>query len=108
MIGVPDGEVEDAADYLVTMMQGMGDDVERSGSDDGVVLEQRSLRVIRDLTEVPMQRLFLIVGRSFGRAPPARSGNSNGLRSDVRAALYAGCCRDARDAQFRPQCTGRQ
>ena len=58
MIGVPDGEVEDAADYLVTMMQGMGDDVERSGSDDGVVLEQRSLRVIRDLTESDAALVF--------------------------------------------------
>ena len=58
MIGVPDGEVEDAADYLVTMMQGMGDDVERSGSDDGVVLEQRSLRVIRGLTESDAALVF--------------------------------------------------
>ena len=58
MIGVRDGEVEDAADYLVTMMQGMGDDVERSGSDDGVVLEQRSLRVIRGLTESDAALVF--------------------------------------------------
>ena len=58
MIGAQDGEVDDAAGYLVTMMQGMGDDVEWSGSDDGVVLEQLSLRVIRGLGEAEAGLVF--------------------------------------------------
>jgi len=58
MIGVRDGEVEDAADYLVTMMQGMGDAIECSNIDKGVVLEQLSLRVIRGLTESDARLVF--------------------------------------------------
>lgn len=58
MIGAQDGGVDDAAGYLATMMRGMGDDVEWSGSDDGVVLEQRSLRVIRGLAEAEAGLVF--------------------------------------------------
>ncbi len=58
MVGAQDGGVEDAAVYLATMMQGMGDDVEWFGSDDGVVLEQRSLRIIRGLVEADAELIF--------------------------------------------------
>ena len=58
MIGAQDGGVDDAAGYLATMMRGMGDDVEWSGSDDGVVLEQLSLRVIRGLGEAEAGLVF--------------------------------------------------
>ena len=40
------------------MMQGMGDAIERSNSDKGVVLEQLSLRVIRGLTEAEAGLVF--------------------------------------------------
>ena len=58
MVGAQDGGVDDAAGYLATMMRGMGDDVDWSGSDDGVVLEQRSLRVIRGLVEAEAELVF--------------------------------------------------
>ena len=96
MIGAQDGGVDDAAGYLATMMRGMGDDVEWSGSDDGVVLEQLSLRVIRGLGEAEAGLVFDCWAQ-FGRAPPARSGSSNDLKCSVWVTLRAGLCRSVCD-----------
>ena len=69
-----------------TMMQGMGDDVEWSGSDDGVVLEQR-LQVIRGLGEAEAG-LVLIVERGLaGHASSQRQLKQLEVRVWVTCAL---------------------
>lgn len=49
-IGAIDGDIEAAADFLQTMMSGMGDDCAMQAQEDGsILLTQSGLRIVRDL-----------------------------------------------------------
>ena len=58
MIGGADGDVSDAANYLATMFQGMGDEVTVEVSRDEAVIRQNGLRVIRGLPDDEADLVF--------------------------------------------------
>ena len=60
LVGARDGGADCAADYLARMLRGMGDDctVLPGATDSAAVLEQRGLRVLRDIAD-PAERELL-------------------------------------------------
>ena len=58
MIGVIDGGLEDAGEYLAVMFRGMGDETTLSANDQGVQLMQSGLRILRDLPEDEQDLVF--------------------------------------------------
>lgn len=58
MVDAADGTIEDAADYLCKMFQGMGDQATFERHGDTVEIQQQGLRIIRDLPEDEAEILF--------------------------------------------------
>jgi hypothetical protein len=60
LVGAADGGADRAADYLARMLRGMGDDcrVLPGASAQAAVLEQRGLRVLRDITDTAERDRF--------------------------------------------------
>ena len=96
MIGAQDGGVDDAAGYLATMMRVW---VTMWNGPAAMTVWCWNNLVCGSSGVWARLRpgLFLIVGRSFGRAPPARSGSSNDLKCSVWVTLRAGLCRGVCD-----------
>ena len=44
-----DGSLDDAAEFLITALEGMGDNISRTNETDQIILRQSPLRVIRGL-----------------------------------------------------------
>lgn len=58
MIEAADGDLTDAAHYLATMFNGMGDLTETESGSDSIDIKQSGLRVIRDLAEEEATIIF--------------------------------------------------
>ncbi len=58
MVGAKDGSLEDGADYLCKMFQGMGDQVSMVRSGEQIEIKQQGLRILRDLPESEATILF--------------------------------------------------
>ncbi|MCB1692612.1 MAG: hypothetical protein KDI19_07590 [Pseudomonadales bacterium] len=58
MVGARDGDVLDAAKYLASMFQGMGDDVSIETHDGAPVVRQRGQRVVRGLEQNERELVF--------------------------------------------------
>jgi len=58
MIGAVDGALEDAADYLKVMFEGMGDEASLEVNSQGIALRQTGLRILRDLADQEAMLIF--------------------------------------------------